>query len=162
MYDLFAYNIVMVLVGGLGMLIGKQVDLEKSFSKWKVSSLGKIFLGLVMIVFFWLVYRYEVYWSLLFIATLILFYFGYLVQKKNNYIKKIAVFLGNHSLFIYIFHIIVLKIFSESMPTFKTGSMPLLLFYALIFSATIYLITSNVIYLTKKSSKINRLYATIF
>ncbi|MEK7085942.1 MAG: hypothetical protein AAB953_02920 [Patescibacteria group bacterium] len=102
--NIHSYNLSFLIYGIIGYLIGKNLDLD-NISK-NISKKTFLIVILASIIPFFTINSAEIIEILIILQVLALYFLTAKIFNKN----KFLIVLGKHSLFLYIFHIVVIKI----------------------------------------------------
>ncbi|MFA6992038.1 MAG: hypothetical protein WC269_02010 [Candidatus Gracilibacteria bacterium] len=105
--NIYSYNLSFLIYGIIGYLIGKNLDLD-TMSK-KISKKTFLLVILALLVPFFVINYAGIVEVLIILQVLALYFFTAKIFDKN----KFLIILGKNSLFLYVFHIVLIRIISS-------------------------------------------------
>lgn len=129
--NIYSYNLSFLIYGIIGYLIGKNLDMDNLSRKISKSAFPVVILASI-IPFFTISYT-GIIEILIILQVIALYFLSTKIFNKNNFL----IVLGKHSLFLYVFHIILIKIISHF---YKTQSVTLLIIVIPLFLLACYLL----------------------
>lgn len=151
------YNIYLLVVGFIGISLGKLTNIEAVFSIYSKNPkiIASVFFA--MGCSFYFVYFYSVYSAIHVFNAYMLFYMLKYFQNYIPFLQNKLAFLGQHSLFLYLSHIIILKLLMLNFSFLEHNNyMSALIFFIIVTIFTIIILQINIFL-----SKNNKLYNAV-